>query len=137
MLHPEAFMPRHFYITFATHAEHWSGHLTIGQHFYWWTSADVGDAHLLDTEECATLEEAIVALKAEMATAATLPRPITVTRTVSIAKSGSAPTSMIIGVIASSSWFLRPTSKARGMTTTSARETPAATFTKLWPTPVK
>jgi hypothetical protein len=66
VLRPEEFMARHFYITFATHAEHWSGHLTIGQHFYFWTSADVGDAHLLDTEECATLEEAIVALKAEM-----------------------------------------------------------------------
>jgi len=67
VLHPEAFMPRHFYITFATHAEHWSGHLTIGQHYYLWTSADVGAAHLLDTEECATIEEAIDALKAEMA----------------------------------------------------------------------
>jgi hypothetical protein len=65
--HPEACMPRHFSLTFATHAEHWSGHLTICQHYYWWTSADVGDAHLLETEECATLEEAIVALKAEMA----------------------------------------------------------------------
>ena len=51
----------------ATHAEPWSGHLTIGQHFYFWTSADAGDAHLLDTEECATLEDAIVALTAEIA----------------------------------------------------------------------
>ncbi|TLY38788.1 MAG: hypothetical protein E6K60_00005 [Nitrospirae bacterium] len=67
VLHPEEPMARHFYITFATHAAHWSGHLTIGQHYYWWTSADVGDAHLLDTEEYATLEEAIVALQAEMA----------------------------------------------------------------------
>src|SRR5436309_1171174 len=55
-----------------------------------------------------------------MATAATLPRPITVTRRVSIAKSGNAPTSIMIGVIASSNWFLRPTSNARGMTTTRA-----------------
>jgi len=47
-------MARHFYITLATHAEDWSGHRTIGQHYYFWTSADVGDAHLLDTEECAT-----------------------------------------------------------------------------------
>ena len=66
VLHPEAFMARHFYLTFARHAEHWRGHLTIGQHYYLWTSADVGDAHLLDTEEYATLEEAIVALQAEM-----------------------------------------------------------------------
>ncbi len=67
VLQPEQCMVRHFYITFATHAEHWSGHLTIGQHFYFWTSADVGDAHLLDTEACATLEDAIVALQAERA----------------------------------------------------------------------
>jgi hypothetical protein len=67
VLHPEEPMARHFYITFATHVEHWSGHLTIGQHDYLWTSADVGDAHLLDTEECATIEDAIVALQAEMA----------------------------------------------------------------------
>jgi hypothetical protein len=66
VLHPETCMARHFSITFATHAEHWSGHLTIGQHYYLWTSADVGDAHLLDTEECSTLAEAIVALKAEI-----------------------------------------------------------------------
>src|SRR5262249_44347106 len=64
---PEETMARHFYVTFATHAEHWSGHLTIRQHYYWWTSADVGDAHLLDTAACTTLEEAIVALKAEIA----------------------------------------------------------------------
>ena len=67
VLHPEESIARHFYITFATYAEHWSGHLTIGQHYYMWTSADVGDAHLLDTAACATIEEAIVALKAEMA----------------------------------------------------------------------
>ena len=66
VLQPEECMARHFYITFATHAEHWSGHLTIGQYFYFWASADVGDAYLLDTEACATLEEAIVVLKAEM-----------------------------------------------------------------------
>jgi len=67
VLHPEETMARHFSLTFATHAAHWSGHLTIGQHFYFWTSADVGDAHLLDTEEYATLEDASVALKAEIA----------------------------------------------------------------------
>jgi hypothetical protein len=33
VLHPEETMARHFYITLATHAEHWSGHLTIGQHY--------------------------------------------------------------------------------------------------------
>jgi hypothetical protein len=67
VLRPAACMARHFSLTFATHAEHRWGPLTIGQHFYLWTSADVGDAHLLATEESATLEEAIVALKAEIA----------------------------------------------------------------------
>ena len=60
-------MARHFYITFATHAEHWRGHLTTGQHYYVWTGADGGDAHLLETEAWATLEEAIVALQAARA----------------------------------------------------------------------
>jgi hypothetical protein len=67
VLRSEACTARDFSLTFATHAEHWSGHRTIGQHSYFWTSADVGDAHLLDTEACATLEEAIVALKAAIA----------------------------------------------------------------------
>jgi len=66
VLNPDEIMPRYFYITFATYADHWSGHVTIGQHYYFWTSADVGDAHILDTAECTTLEEAIVALKAEI-----------------------------------------------------------------------
>jgi len=67
VLRSEACTARDFSLTFATHAEHWSGHRTIGQHSYFWTSADVGDAHLLDTEACATLEEAIIALKAAIA----------------------------------------------------------------------
>jgi hypothetical protein len=40
VLQPEACTARHCSITFATHAEHWSGHLPIGQHSYFWTSAD-------------------------------------------------------------------------------------------------
>ena len=67
MLQPEARMARHCSRTFVTHAEPWRGHRTIGQHSYCWTKADGGDAHLLETEACATLEEAIVALKAKRA----------------------------------------------------------------------
>jgi len=52
-----------FFVTFDTSKERWKGHLTVGKHCYYWSSADVGDAHLLDTEPCATLEEAIIALK--------------------------------------------------------------------------
>jgi hypothetical protein len=59
-------MPRYFFITFDTYEETWHGHLTIGQPCYLWSSADVGDAHLLDTESCKTIEDAIEALKAEI-----------------------------------------------------------------------
>ncbi|MEM1169395.1 MAG: hypothetical protein AAGJ08_10070 [Cyanobacteria bacterium P01_H01_bin.35] len=31
-----------------------------------WSSADFGDAHLLDTDDCDSLEDAITALKVEM-----------------------------------------------------------------------
>jgi len=60
-------MSRSFFITFDTYEETWTGHLTIGQHCYFWSSADCGDAHLLDTSPCATLEDAITALKRRMA----------------------------------------------------------------------
>jgi hypothetical protein len=54
---------RAFFVTFDTAGEQWRGHLTIGKHCYYWSSADVGDAHLIDTEACATLEQAIIALR--------------------------------------------------------------------------
>ncbi len=63
---PEEQMPRCFFITFDTYEYNWTGHLTIGQHCYLWSSADAGDAHLVDTEPCNTLEDAIASLKAEI-----------------------------------------------------------------------
>lgn len=66
-LNPEELMPRRLFITLDTYKESWYGHLTIGQPYYLWSSADVGDANLLDTESCQTLEEAIAALKEEIA----------------------------------------------------------------------
>lgn len=66
VLNPEDQMPKRFFITLDTYQKHWYGHLTIGQHCYLWSSADVGDAHLVDTESYNTLEEAIMALKMEM-----------------------------------------------------------------------
>lgn len=60
-------MPRHFFLTFDAYKKKWRGHLTIGQHQYFWSSADFGDAYLLGTNECGTLEEAIAALRAEIA----------------------------------------------------------------------
>jgi hypothetical protein len=56
-----------FFITFDTYETTWSGHLTIGQHCFFWSSADFGDAHLLDTGPCATLEDAITTLKHQVA----------------------------------------------------------------------
>jgi hypothetical protein len=52
-----------FFVTFSAYKDKWKGHLTAGKHCYYWSSAGVGDAHLLDTKPCATLEEAITALK--------------------------------------------------------------------------
>ncbi len=66
VLNPEDQMSRRFFVTFDTYEEHWNGHVTIGQPCYLWSSADVGDAHLLDTEFCKTLEDAIAALKVEI-----------------------------------------------------------------------
>lgn len=58
---PERSSPS-FFVTFDTDEDRWKGHLTVGKHCYYWSSADFGDAYLLDTEPCATLEEAIMAL---------------------------------------------------------------------------
>jgi hypothetical protein len=66
VLYPEDPMPRYFFVTLDTYEKAWHGHLTIGQPSYLWSSADVGDAHLLDTAACKTLGDAVAALKAEM-----------------------------------------------------------------------
>lgn len=64
----ELIMPRRFFITLDTnHEDKWQGCLTVGQHSYLWSSADAGDAHLVDTEPSETLQEAISALKAKIA----------------------------------------------------------------------
>jgi len=65
-LNREDYMPQRFFITFDTNQENWYGYLTIGQPCYLWSSADVGDAHLLNTEACQTIEEAMAALKVEI-----------------------------------------------------------------------
>ncbi|NET16436.1 MAG: hypothetical protein F6K08_28260 [Okeania sp. SIO1H6] len=66
VLERENLMQRNFFITLDTYQEKWRGSLTIGLHSYLWTSADFGDAHLLDTDDCDCLEDAISALKTEM-----------------------------------------------------------------------
>lgn len=63
----ESLSERRFYVTFDIYQDKWRGTVTIGQHSYLWTSADVGDAHLVSTEPCASLEEAIAALKVKIA----------------------------------------------------------------------
>jgi hypothetical protein len=66
VLNPEDDLPQRFFITLDTYKENWYGYLTIGQPSYFWSSASVGDAYLVDTDACKTLEEAIATLKAEI-----------------------------------------------------------------------
>lgn len=63
---PDDSSPRHFFVTFDIYAKKWKGTLSIGQHSYFWSSADFGDAVLLDAEPCATLEMAIATLKMQI-----------------------------------------------------------------------
>jgi hypothetical protein len=63
---PEVLLSRRFYITLETYEEKWRGNLTIGQHSYLWSSADMGDAHLLCTDDCESVDEVILQLKSEM-----------------------------------------------------------------------
>ena len=60
-------LPRRFFVTFQAYQETWTACLTIGQHCYRWSSADMGDALLLHTGSCKTLHDASVALKSELA----------------------------------------------------------------------
>lgn len=66
VLDPEEFMPQCFFITLDTYQDKWRGTLTIGQHSYLWSSADVGDARLLDTNNCDSVDEAIFQLKTKI-----------------------------------------------------------------------
>jgi hypothetical protein len=67
ILEPNERIPPVFFITFDTYEAEWKGNLTVGQHCYYWSSADCGDAYLVDTDPCATLEDAIMTLKQKMA----------------------------------------------------------------------
>ena len=68
VLYPENMISRsrNFFITFETNEEKWMGSLTIGLPAYLWTSADFGDAYLLETDGHDSLEDAITGLKTEM-----------------------------------------------------------------------
>jgi hypothetical protein len=59
-------MSQRFFITFDIYKDKWQGNLTIGLPNYLWSSANMGDAHLLYTERCTQLEEAIAAIKAKI-----------------------------------------------------------------------
>ncbi|WP_013335007.1 hypothetical protein [Gloeothece verrucosa] len=63
ILEPDNLMSKEYFITLETYENNWRGVLTIGLHSYLWSSADVGDAHLLSTDDCDTVDEAIKALK--------------------------------------------------------------------------
>lgn len=59
-------MQKSYFVTFSNNNVKWQGYLTIGQHIYYWSSADYGDADLLSTVPCESLGQAIVELKAKM-----------------------------------------------------------------------
>lgn len=63
---PDESVPRSFFVTFDTYEASWRGHLTIGKPCYYWSSADFGDAELVDTGPCTSLGDAIASLKGEM-----------------------------------------------------------------------
>jgi hypothetical protein len=65
-LDPDDLTTKRFFITFTQGPDGGQGDLTVGQPAYFWTRADAGDAYWLDTPPCATLEEAIAALKKAM-----------------------------------------------------------------------
>ena len=58
---------KHFYVTFNIFDKTWSGTLSIGKPDYYWSSADFGDACLVNTREYKTLEKAISMLKKRIA----------------------------------------------------------------------
>lgn len=61
-------MPRYFFVTFDSYKDKWCGHLSIGKPCYFWSSTEEGDAYLIDTQACETLEDALLALKTEIVT---------------------------------------------------------------------
>lgn len=67
MADDDPLLVRNFFITFETYQDTWCGHLTVGQHAYLWTSADFGDAYLVDTAPCPTFDEAVAVLKRNIA----------------------------------------------------------------------
>ena len=66
-LDPDELTAPRFFIT-SRHSpdDRWRSGLAVGKYACFWISADVGDAYLLDMPPCATLEEAIAALKKAM-----------------------------------------------------------------------
>jgi hypothetical protein len=66
VVNPDELMPRLFYVAFDIYENEWQGHLTVGQPCYLWSNADVGDANLLETERCASVEESMASLKVKI-----------------------------------------------------------------------
>ena len=60
-------LPRRFFVTFDRYRGDWQGHVTIGKRSYIWPRPRGGDAWLVQTRSCDSLEEAIEALQSEMA----------------------------------------------------------------------
>ena len=65
-LDPEELMSAWLFVTLSKRSNHRQGCLTAGKHSYYWSSTEIGDAHLLATGNCATLDMAIVSLKKQI-----------------------------------------------------------------------
>ncbi|MBI4747311.1 MAG: hypothetical protein HY774_02415 [Acidobacteria bacterium] len=65
-LEPEKLRARRFFITFDTFDLTWRGYLSVGKPVYLWSSTEEGDAFLVDTAPCQTIDEAIRKLKAQI-----------------------------------------------------------------------
>jgi len=65
--HTDSLTSRRFYVTFDLYENQWRGTLSIGMHNYLWSSADMGDAILANTEPCADLTGAVGKLKEKIA----------------------------------------------------------------------
>ena len=66
-VHGEGYEAPRFYVTFDRWEHQWGAHLTMGQHAFMWSSADFGDAQVLQTRGHAELDQAILELKQKMA----------------------------------------------------------------------
>lgn len=63
---PDELQSSYFFITLVGSDNNWAGYLTIGKPAYYWSSTDVGDAYLVDSQACESIARAIDSLKTKI-----------------------------------------------------------------------